>query len=624
MDRNQAIGLLLSGLLLVVYFQFFAPEPTPPVAENPDTEQPVQQPGEQPNVTPDLQQSVEDDSVRQAQNRQRYGVFAEAASGEARELRVENEDIVMTINTHGGTVERVELKNYKDGNGDQLILLDEASSEFNLMAATSSGDIDLYDLYYTTSGSNVTITEGDTSELVLTANLQGGRQIRQIYRIPASGFEIGYRLEMRNASGALTSTDLVYLWNNQLRPLENNLEESRRRATLNYYTAEGGFEQLASLMGDGAEQETVEEPLLWIAMKQRFFSSAIIAEKAFTQAQFQTDSPPEENTELIKNMSMAVNMGLEDLNSGAVSFNYYFGPNDQQVMTDIAPDFEENIDFGWPVVRWISKYPISYMFHWLEQFISNYGVIIIILVLVIKTILFPLSYKSYLSMAKIKVLKPELDEIKEKHGDDMAAAQKDQMQLYQKVGVNPLSGCVPVLLQMPILLAMFNYFPNAIELRQEPFLWADDLSTYDSVLDLPFTIPFYGDHVSLFVLLMTASTILYTWSNNQASSVQGPMKSMQYFLPLIFMFVLNSFPAALSFYYFVSNIVTFGQQAIIRKFVDDDKIRAILEENKKRNKNKKKSKFQMRLEEAMKATEENRKGGGNKNSGGNKNKGRGK
>ena len=215
-------------------------------------------------------------------------------------------------------------------------------------------------------------------------------------------------------------------------------------------------------------------------------------------------------------------------------------------------------------------------------------------------------------MAKIKVLKPELDEIKEKHGDDMAKAQQDQMQLYQKVGVNPLSGCIPVVLQMPILLAMFNYFPNAIELRQEPFLWAEDLSTYDSVLDLPFTIPFYGDHVSLFVLLMTASTILYTWSNNQASSVQGPMKSMQYFLPLIFMFVLNSFPAALSFYYFVSNIVTFAQQAIIRKFVDDDKIRAILEENKKRNKNKKKSKFQARLEEAMKSTEESRKSKGGK------------
>ena len=622
MDKNQAIGLLLSGLLLVVYFQFFAPEPTPPVAEETVSEQqaePASPANEEEAET--LQSTVEDDSVQQLRNRERYGVFAEAAQGEARSVQVENQDMILTINTQGGTVERVILKDYLDDKGEQLLLIDEESSEFNLMAGTSAGDIDLYDLYYTTSGSNITITEGDTSELVLTANLQGGRQIRQVYRIPSSGYEIGYRLEMRNASGALTSSDLIFLWNNQLRPLEDNIEESRRRSSLNYYTTAGDFEQLASLMGDGAEEETVDQPLLWLAMKQRFFSSGIIAENSFSRAQLQSDSPEEGNTELVKNMSMAVNMELEDLNTGQIAFNYYFGPNNQQIMANVAPDFEENIDFGWMIIGWIAKYPISYMFHWLEQFIDNYGLIIIILVLVIKTVLFPLSYKSYVSMAKTKVLKPELDEIKEKHGDDMAKAQQEQMQLYQKVGVNPLSGCIPVLLQMPILLAMFYYFPNAIELRQEPFLWADDLSTYDSVLDLPFTIPFYGDHVSLFVLLMTASTILYTWSNNQASAVQGPMKSLQYFLPLIFMFVLNSFPAALSFYYFVSNIVTFAQQAIIRKFVDDDKIRAILEENKKRNKNKKKSKFQARLEEAMKATEESRKGGGKGTS---KNKGRGK
>lgn len=623
MDRNQAIGLLLSGLLLIVYFQFFAPEPTPP-AEN---EQQAQQVDEAPaQQEPDIERETPTtaaDSLQQARNRERYGVFAQASSGSAETITVESEDVLLEINTHGGAVSRVELKKYKDGEGNQLVLLDEESSNFNLLAATSSGEIDLYDLYYSASASEVSVSGEYTTQLTLTANLEGGGQIRQVYSIPGMGYEIGYHLELQNATGALNSSDLQFLWSSQLRPLEQNMEESRRRSSMNYYTAEGDFEQLSSLMGDGAEEETVEVPLKWIAMKQRFFSAAIIAEESFSQARLVTDSPAEENTTLVKNMNMAVSMGLADLANGTLSYNYYFGPNDQQVMTKVAPDFEENIDFGWPIVKWISKYPISYMFHWLEQFISNYGLIIIILVLVIKTLLFPLSYKSYISMAKIKVLKPELDEIKEKHGDDMAKAQQEQMQLYQKVGVNPLSGCVPVLLQMPILLAMFNYFPNAIELRQEPFLWAEDLSTYDSILDLPFTIPFYGDHVSLFVLLMTASTILYTWSNNQASTVQGPMKNMQYFLPVIFMFVLNSFPAALSFYYFVSNIVTFGQQAIIRKFVDDEKIRKILDENKKRNKNKKKSKFQQRLEEAMKASEDSRKNGGNKG-GGNKSGRKGK
>ena len=215
-------------------------------------------------------------------------------------------------------------------------------------------------------------------------------------------------------------------------------------------------------------------------------------------------------------------------------------------------------------------------------------------------------------MAKTKVLKPEMDEFKKKYPDDAQKQQQEQMKLYQQVGVNPLSGCIPVVLQMPILFAMFYFFPSSIELRQQSFLWATDLSTYDSVLTLPFTIPLYGNHVSLFTLLMTASTILYTWSNNQVSSVQGPMKSISYMMPVVFMFVLNSFPAALSFYYFVSNIVTFGQQMLIRKFVDEDKIRAILDENKLRNKDKTKSKFQLKLEQAMKSGEQQAKKKGKK------------
>ena len=210
-------------------------------------------------------------------------------------------------------------------------------------------------------------------------------------------------------------------------------------------------------------------------------------------------------------------------------------------------------------------------------------------------------------MAKMKVMKPELDELKEKTGGDQQKFQQEQMNLYRQVGVNPLSGCIPMVMQMPILFAMFYFFPGSIELRQESFLWADDLSTYDSIMTLPFSIPIYGDHVSLFVLLMTASTILYTWSNNQMSTVQGPMKTVSYMMPLIFLFVLNSFPASLSFYYFVANIITFGQQAVIRKFVNEDKIKAILDENRSSNKGKKKSKFQQRLETAMKASEETKK-----------------
>ena len=212
-------------------------------------------------------------------------------------------------------------------------------------------------------------------------------------------------------------------------------------------------------------------------------------------------------------------------------------------------------------------------------------------------------------MAKMKVLKPELDEIKERVGEDMTKVQQEQMKLYQQVGVNPISGCIPVLLQMPILFAMFYLFPASIELRQQPFLWAEDLSTYDSLIRLPFSVPFMGSHISIFTVLMTAATLLYTWQNNQISSVQGPMKTMSYVMPVIFLFVLNSFSSGLTFYYFISTVVTFIQQAIIKRFVDEDKIRAIMEENKKKNAagGGKKSKFMSKLEEAMKASEETRK-----------------
>jgi YidC/Oxa1 family membrane protein insertase len=204
-------------------------------------------------------------------------------------------------------------------------------------------------------------------------------------------------------------------------------------------------------------------------------------------------------------------------------------------------------------------------------------------------------------------LQPEIQAIKDKHGDDMQKVQQEQMKLYGQVGVNPLSGCIPVLLQMPILLALFSLFPNLIELRQKEFLWSSDLSTYDSIASLPFTLPIYGSHISLFTILMTISSIAYAYFNNQVSTIQGPMKSLQYVMPVMFMFILNSLPAGLTFYYFVSNMVTIGQQIVIRKFVDEDKIKRVLEENKLKNKDKKKSKFQQRLEDALKNAEEAKK-----------------
>ena len=315
----------------------------------------------------------------------------------------------------------------------------------------------------------------------------------------------------------------------------------------------------------------------------------------------------ENDSTVVKTMTANMTIPVNDVMGTGYAMEYYFGPNNYKILKTVTPGFDANVDLGWSVLKIINKWLIINIFQWLEQYISNYGIIIMIMVILIKLMLSPLTYKSHMSMAKMRVLKPELDEIKERVGDDMQKVQVEQMELYKKAGINPLSGCIPMVLQMPVLFAMFYFFPNSIELRQEAFLWADDLSTYDSVIDFSFTIPFYGDHVSLFTLLMTASTILYTWSNSRVSSVTGPMKTMQYVMPVMFLFFLNNYSAGLTFYYFVSNIVSFGQIALFRKFVDEDKIKKIMEENKKKNANKKKSKFQSRLEDAMKASEQARK-----------------
>ncbi len=608
MDKNQAIGLLLSALLLIVYFQYFAPSPVPGLEEGATeaTEAPVRQPDPVP------EQAVRQlpDSAQQALNQQQYGAFGVAMTGEAEELTLENDNVVVTLSSQGGSLIRVTLKKYNAYQDGPVVLFDQQSSEINRLVNTRQGAVNLNDLYFSPQLSS----NEDSSRVVLSASLGDGSRLRQTYTLRNGSYELGYQLSLSNSTQLLAEQTLDFSWKDDLQVIEKDPEESRRRSQMNYYTAEGDLESLSSLTGEGDEEETVTEPIKWISMKRRFFSSAVIAERAFSGAQLSSFNPVE-GSGIVKQMTMDVAMPLDN---GALAYTYYFGPNDQRVMEDVAPAFEDNISFGWMIFGWIGKYVISPLFHFLEGFIASYGLIIFVLVLLVKTVLFPLSYKSYVSMAKMKVLKPELDEIKEKHGDDMQAAQREQMQLYGKVGVNPISGCVPMLLQMPILLSMFYFFPNSIELRQEPFLWTDDLSTYDSILSLPFEIPFYGDHVSLFVILMTLSQILATWSNSQSTTLQGPMKSVQYVMPVFLMFILNSFPAALSFYYLCSNLITFGQQAFIRRFVDDEKILQKLQENKLRNKDKKKSKFQARIEEAMKVSQERqqqRKGGSNGSAG---------
>jgi YidC/Oxa1 family membrane protein insertase len=280
--------------------------------------------------------------------------------------------------------------------------------------------------------------------------------------------------------------------------------------------------------------------------------------------------------------------------------HFYFGPNHYQTLKAEGFNLEKQIPLGWGIFGWVNRFVVIPIFNFLNSFDWNYGIIILILTIVIKLMLLPLTFKAYLSQAKMKVLKPEVDEIQAKHKEDPMKLQQEMMGLYRKAGVSPLGGCLPMLLQMPILIAMFRFFPQSIELRQESFLWAHDLSSYDSILDLPFNIPFYGDHVSLFTLLMTISTLLITKVNSSTQMTNPQMKWMMYLMPIIFLGVFNSYSAGLSYYYFLANTISIGQQYLFRSFVDEDEIHRKIQENKKRPAAATKSKFQQRLEKMAK------------------------
>jgi YidC/Oxa1 family membrane protein insertase len=314
---------------------------------------------------------------------------------------------------------------------------------------------------------------------------------------------------------------------------------------------------------------------------------------------------PEKELNYLDYMEATVSLPFNAAKDKQLDLAFYFGPNKYNIMRSYHLDLEKQIPLGWSffLMQWINRFAVLPVFNFLEGFNLNYGIIILILTILLKIVLFPIAYKTYLSSAKMRLLKPEVDEITAKFPKKEDAMKKQQatMALYKKAGVNPMSGCVPMLLQFPILLAMFRFFPASIELRQEAFLWAEDLSSYDSIFDLPFNIPFYGDHVSLFTLLMTISTIIYTKINNDMMSTgnQLPgMKTMMYLMPVMFLGFFNSYSSGLSYYYLLANLITFAQMYAIRSFVNEDKLHAQIQENKK--KPVKKSNFQKRLEEMAK------------------------
>ncbi|SIS88827.1 membrane protein insertase YidC [Belliella pelovolcani] len=597
MDRNQATGLILFAAVILVYSIFFASTPEPQVQEpTGEVVSNVQEPQSSESLDLVLE---EPDSLQDIRAQVQFGVFAPLTRGEASEVTLENDKMIVTFSTKGAEITQVILKEFDSWDRTPLVLLDENSSDISYEINTTKGPLSLNEFFFNANTGTRTSEAGEVSFVEFTAQT-GSATIKRTYTLAAGSYLVDKNLELSGFGSQLVDSNVNILWDDRLKKHEEDIEESRRKTNINFYKSTGKHDYLSLTKEMASEQ--VSEPLKWIGFSQRFFTSGIIAANQFNSANLEQVTP--KDTLSVKNLKASISLPLEN---GQAGLSYYFGPNNFKVLKSITPGFEENVDMGYVFVSWVNKYIIVNLFQFLEKYFSNYGIIIILVVLIIKGFLFPLTYKSYVGMAKMRVIKPEIDELKEKYKDDPTKQQQEQMKLFGQLGVSPISGCLPMLLQMPFLFAMFFFFPNSIEMRQESFLWAHDLSTYDAFIKLPFTIPFYGAHISLFTLLMTVSQIAYTHFNNQLTAAQGPMKNLGYIMPIGFMFILNSYPAALSFYYFVSNMVTFGQQALIKLFVDDKKIREKIEASKIKNANKKKSKFQQKLEDAMKAAEANKK-----------------
>jgi len=582
MDLNTIIGFALIGVILV-WFSYTRPEPES-LGNNPETEIAADSVNSMVNSEAESFEELEsidsDDSTLFTQkNIQKYGLFNSAVQIEAKEdfFTLENSKVRLIISSHGGQLIKAEVKEYQTYDSLPLELIKLANSQW-------SYEMQAERLYSTKN--LFFVGEKIGNKLSLSAPHSSGKSLKILYSLE----EDSYALHFEVKAEGLGVTQSGFQWDMDALRQELNIEAENQQTGLYFANEEKNKVDNLSLTSQDSE---LHEDLKWIAFKQQFFSSVLVAKDKFSKVELA--SIPLESESSTKRMG--ARMSSSDGENFVV--DWYFVPNKYNTLKEYGYNMDELIPMGWGIFGWINRGVVVNIFKWLESYGMNYGIIILIMAFLIKLVLFPLTYKSYLSMAKMRVLKPEMDELNEKFKDkDAVKKQQALMELYRKAGVNPLGGCVPVLLQFPILIALFRFFPSSIELRQEGFLWANDLSTYDSIYNLPFTIPFYGDHVSLFTLLMTLSTLLYTYFNNQMTpqNNQFPqLKYMMYLMPVVFLGVFNNYASGLSYYYFIANMLTFGQQFGIRYFVNDEAIHAKLQENKKNPK--KQSKFQKRLEE---------------------------
>lgn len=624
-DLNSLIGFVLLGAIMLYYF--YTNQPTPEEIVKQKTEQvqdSIQKTQQSTIQNNNVNQATQDiivsssDSLTFSQTQNRLGVFAYSASlpsAKAKETVIENDLVKITISNLGGQITEVLLKNFLTYNKLPLYLIKDNNASFNISFATQDNrNLQTKDLFFEPTLTN----NGDNQVLSMKLKVASNKYLEYRYELKPDDYMLDFAIRTQGMSSAINTSQNINLdWDLKSFRTEKSVKYENQYTDLRYLQNEE-FEFMSAMSDEDEEQV---ENLGWVAFKQQFFTSILLTDEPFEKAKLVSKNlMQDEDIDTVFTKQYLASIPLQAKNGELdYNMNMYYGPVDYNILIGYeGKQLDRIVSLGWGIFRWINKFAFIPLFGFLSSLIGNYGIAIIMLTIVVRIFMSPVVYKSYISSARMKVLRPEMQEINEKlKGKENAMKrQQETMALQRKAGVNPLSGCIPALIQMPVFFALFRFFPANIDIRQHGFLWADDLSAYDEVLQLPFKIPFYGDHVSLFPILASIAIFFYMqMTQSQQMHMQQPaqegmpdmqkmMKMMMYLSPLMMLFFFNSFASSLSLYYFVSNLLTIVIMLVIKHFIiDEDKILAQIQENKKKPA-KKKSAFRQRLDNAMKQAQE--------------------
>jgi YidC/Oxa1 family membrane protein insertase len=580
MDRNTGIGFALILLLLVAWSVLTAPDPKSAPKTQPKPA--ASAPAEQAAIADTLKQTEGtpaklDTTSEGSRLQQALGAFAVCGKGENRAIRVRTGELDLVLNTQGASLKPLHLDRFKTSDSMPLPQIPEAAgSYYTEEFSHNRQNIDTRLLYFRTEApADITVKKGEKRTITLRAEVTPTQYIEKSYTFHGDGFHVEQQVRFVGMQNLIN--DNQYYIHARLEVPRTEKSTDKMFPMMNiYYNYQ---DDVVSLDATAKEpEEKIEQgSVKWVAFKSQFFTNALIANTNFDYVKLNL-SPGGKN-KAVKTYEAYMQVPFTHKEVDTAGFRLYFGPNDYYVLNKYDLRLEKLLDLGWGPIKYVNAYVILPVFKLLENVTPNYGIIIFILALLIKLVTLPLTWRSHLSMAKMQVVNkmPELKALEEKYKDDPTKLQSEKMSFYSTVGVNPLGGCLPLLLQLPILLAMFSFFPASIELRQKAFLWANDLSTYDSIWDfgqLPIINSIYGDHVSLFTLLMTISTLVYTYISQQSQSASTPaqFKYLGYIMPLVFLGILNNYSAGLSYYYLVANLLTIVQTILMRAFVNEDKI----------------------------------------------------